>query len=485
MTDLTTNIKSSEIKFHLQYQNGSRMTRSSSRQSAPPEDADTRGTSRRSLLRSGGVALGGGIAYGTATSVATAQLSALWSVQRYNIQNTGWAPSIEALTENPEVSGQTDIAAGVAGAGFLVKNSTAYVHGSNGGLAAVDLDSGEVNWRLTTGSDTIVPEFLVTNQLVGRASDGIYVIDAETGDIDAEYRTGYGIGLGWNGSNRWIAPTSGGEIIAGQIDGSDRLWEVELEGWAFRPAVDEQTRQVYVTTASDADPAGDVDMRNPESLTSAGSLYALNPDSGEIRWEKSRPAAGVCEPVVTQSMVIWAGADGDIRAYDTEGTLQWEYTSDEAVYQTPAVAEGVVLAGTESGQVIFVDAESGAELTRADVGSPVTAPPVAAARTVYVGTQSQMVYAFDLDGESLWDFEVRDPVNSLTPIGGGIMAETDVGYTVLMSSDSGSQGGDRSQRGLFSNSPDQNGFASNPVNLTTLGFLLSVVGIGYQMLQGR
>lgn len=41
------------------------------------------------------------------------------------------------------------------------------------------------------------------------------------------------------------------------------------------------------------------------------------------------------------------------------------------------------------------------------------------------------------------------------------------------------------ERGLFSNSGDEPEFVSNPLNLTTAGFLLSVAGIGYQMIEGR
>ncbi len=45
-------------------------------------------------------------------------------------------------------------------------------------------------------------------------------------------------------------------------------------------------------------------------------------------------------------------------------------------------------------------------------------------------------------------------------------------------------GADR-QRGFFSNTGEEPEFISNPFNLTTLGFLLSVAGIAHQMLQGR
>ncbi|MFB6298347.1 MAG: hypothetical protein ABEH56_07485 [Salinirussus sp.] len=47
-----------------------------------------------------------------------------------------------------------------------------------------------------------------------------------------------------------------------------------------------------------------------------------------------------------------------------------------------------------------------------------------------------------------------------------------------------SAGRDR-QRGFLSNSGDEPAFISNPLNLTTIGFLLSVAGIAHQLLQGR
>ncbi len=49
----------------------------------------------------------------------------------------------------------------------------------------------------------------------------------------------------------------------------------------------------------------------------------------------------------------------------------------------------------------------------------------------------------------------------------------------------GTTGAAGRQRGFFSNSGNEPAFLSNPINLTTLGFLLSVAGIIHQMLGGK
>jgi len=472
--------------------------------------------SRRTLVRSSAAFAAGGALSQASISVEATQLASLWSAQRYNPGNEGFAPTMEALRENPDVTGQADIAAGIAGSAFLVEGETAYIHGVNGGLAAVNTETNEVDWRLDIGTDTIVPEIVTGGQLVGRSTDGtVYTIDAETGDVDTEVPVRHGRGLGWDGRDEWIATTTDGVVVAGRIGAGEPRWEISVDEPAFRPAVDEGTGRVYVTTA-DAEP-DEVDMRNPETLDAPGKLYALDIEDGSTLWEKSRPGAGICEPVVSDSTVLWAGADGDLRAYDAAtGELQWEHLTEEQFYRTPAVAAGTAFVGTQDGELVAVDAEGGDEIGRVEAEGAITSTPVAAGKVVYYGTSSETLHAFDFEqAQHLWEMETRDPVNSLTPMGGGVIVETDVGYTVIASSESEESGADGSgqsstspesgqsdadgastasegsdadgddRRGLFSNGAGRAGPASDPINLTTFGFVLSIVGIAYQMLQGR
>ncbi|MFB6233061.1 MAG: hypothetical protein ABEH61_02265 [Haloarculaceae archaeon] len=84
----------------------------------------------------------------------------------------------------------------------------------------------------------------------------------------------------------------------------------------------------------------------------------------------------------------------------------------------------------------------------------------------------------EIGGEASAD-SPQAPTDDGTPEDGG--SERSVTQEDVESSETG--GGGR-ERGFFSNSGDSPDALSNPLNLTTLGFLLSVAGIAHQMLQG-
>ena len=253
-------------------------------------------------------------------------------------------------------------------------------------------------------------------------------------------------------------------------------------------------------------------------MDAEGGLYVLDATDGAVMWETSRVGAGVGAPLVQNGVVYWTGTDGDILAYDIEtGESVWEFKNDASLPRSPVAAGGMILAGGRDGNLYEIDARSGEEIDRLPVGAPISTNPVAADDVVYLGTDEGSIQAFEYDGgERLWAFETDAPVRSLTVSNGVVIAGTTAGYYVL--SDEGSvetdgnggttgqtatgddeptaepgdvesvasgDGAAPRQRGLFSNDGDEPDALSNPFNLTTLGFLLSVAGITYQMFQGR
>jgi hypothetical protein len=83
-----------------------------------------------------------------------------------------------------------------------------------------------------------------------------------------------------------------------------------------------------------------------------------------------------------------------------------------------------------------------------------------------------------VDGPNELEFSLQDPERFLSES----VTYSDGGRDG--SAERESNGGTR-ERGLFSNSGDEPAFVSDPLNLTTIGFALSVAGIGYQMIEGR
>ncbi len=332
------------------------------------------------------------------------------------------------------------------------------------------------------------------------------------GSTVAKIPLGQGYGLGYDGGNQWVAPVSEGRVVGGETGSADINWETPVEGVGVRPAVTED--QVFVSTVTTS-PEG-FSLEDPTSMDAEGQLYALDITDGSVLWETSRNGAGAGAPLVQNGLVYWTGTDGDILVYDVEtGESTWEFKNDASLPRSPVAASGNIFAGGQDGYLYAIDARSGELVGRSLVGAPISTNPVAVDGVVYVGTDEGSIQAFEYGGgERLWAFEADASVRSLTVSNGLVIAGTAAGYYVLGDGESVESDGDGDtttrtetdddeswsgggepvaggdeaamrQRGLFSNDGDEPDALSNPFNLTTLGFLLSVAGITYQMFQGR
>jgi outer membrane protein assembly factor BamB len=462
--------------------------------------------SRRTLFRSGATVAAAGYLARTEMGTASAQTDDNWPMQGFDPENTRYSPNTTALKSGPTAVAQADIAAGPP-VDYLLTAQVAYLHSEENGIGAISTEDGELEWQLDTDEDIIIPEGMAGDELLARGLGGtVYSIDSGTGEIVAEIPLAHGYGLGYNGREQWFAPLSEGKVVAGEVGSAATTWETSVDGVAVRPAV--ANDHVFVSTIDTL--ASEVDLWEPESLDAAGRLYALDAEEGTVSWEASRVGAGVGAPVVRNGMVYWAGADGDILTFDAEtGERGWEFKTNGSFLRSPAATDNAVLVGSDDGHLYGIDMDSGEQIGRFSAGSPITSNPVVVGGVVYFGTEDGSVYALEYEsGDQLWEFDVGWAVRSLAPSNGRVVVGTGAGYYVLGSD--GSPGGDNGgtsttqqtdagginsepnggetevrQRGLFSNGGDEPEAVSDPFNLTTLGFLLSVVGIGYQMIEGR
>jgi Ca-activated chloride channel family protein len=72
----------------------------------------------------------------------------------------------------------------------------------------------------------------------------------------------------------------------------------------------------------------------------------------------------------------------------------------DAALTPPAVVNGKLFIGTTAGQIICLNAESGAELWRATVGDPILFQPAVAHGRVFVGTGNGKIYCIETGDES-------------------------------------------------------------------------------------
>jgi outer membrane protein assembly factor BamB len=380
-------------------------------------------------------------------------------------------------------------------------------------LGAVDIGSGDLNWQFQDADAPLVPAFVDSDVVATRSLDGpVFALDPADGSVVSEVPLGAGSGLGVDDAGRWFAPLSEGEVVAGQ-GGESGLWRTAIEGVPVQPAVADG--RVYVSTIEMS--PEELNLAFPdemiEGIDSPGRLYALDAEDGEILWESERVGAGIGAPAVRNGRVYWAGGDGDILVHNAEsGRREWEYKTNGSFHTTPAVTDSIVFAGNDDGTLYMLDPDTGEQLAGPSTGASIRGGPIIVDDIVYWGDQAGTVVATDLNGDGDdWTFEVEGPVRAMTVGHGRVVVGTDWAYWVVGEGDgsgettadggsdtttstdgSGAGGNDFEstgtadrKRGLFSNGGDEPEFISDGLNLTVLGFLLSVAGILHQMTQGR
>ena len=111
-------------------------------------------------------------------------------------------------------------------------------------------------------------------------------------------------------------------------------------------------------------------------------LYALDADSGDLRWQYKTGRDVESSPAVVDGVVYVGSLDNYVYALDADsGQLRWRYETGRDVYSSPAVVAGVVYVGSVDNYVYALGPEhlsrdddhgdSRSEATAVDVGSTV------------------------------------------------------------------------------------------------------------------
>ena len=170
-------------------------------------------------------------------------------------------------------------------------------------------------------------------------------------------------------------------------------------------------------------------------LGSGAHVYALKAATGELLWSREMDLAVYHSPVVAQDAVYISSYTGPMYAIDARtGEEIWKYerepgpsakTSDLGTveferFSPPAVVEGKVYIGTESGYVLALNASSGKVMWQFEAASRVVLPPVIGAGIVYAGGSfGGLLQALDSSsGELVWQYNPGNGVRSLELNGG-------------------------------------------------------------------
>jgi serine/threonine-protein kinase len=260
-----------------------------------------------------------------------------------------------------------------------------------------------------------------------------------------------------NGSLRWAkdgganpfgAPGAGaGVVFVGDSNGDvvcldptngRIIWRTHL-GSGVRQAPTRSNDRVFVTTVK-------------------GAIASLQTGSGQLLWSRQL-ADGMGLPTVGAGSVFVAAGQALYALDINSGGLRWVFEAPSLITTQPTVADGLVLVGTESGELRGFEAENGVERLRWQARGAISARPLVADEAIYVADQSGMLTALRRDGSQLqliWSYEA-DPATAIvaTPLlaGGRLIVGTSGGMVYSLDARSGGERAALQLKGSIATSP--------------------------------
>lgn len=294
-----------------------------------------------------------------------------------------------------------------------VLDGTVFIGSQDGYFYALDAATGERRWYAhlwTSGSPTISGGLIYLTT----TGNSLHVLDARTGlerwhaaftfSVTEPAVAGQTVFVGAdgliqafdknNGLLRWIFDVKGSAsaspvVSLGRVYAlvtEDGEQEIRVEG--DQAASDQEDVPPSADERSDAGGGG--------AFARATRLYALDTESGELRWEYAIPSDRA--PASSMALVdgiLYAGSGrGWVYALDPNTGFQlWGYQTNGAVVASPVIAGGQLFIGSYGGGFHVLDAKTGEVKWIHEAGAPVVSSAAVLDGFVYVGSDAGTLFA--------------------------------------------------------------------------------------------
>ena len=279
----------------------------------------------------------------------------------------------------------------------VVHDGVVYIGSEDGNLYAIDEKTGKTHWKFKTGGAVHSSAAVYKNMVYIGSFDGYYyAVDAKTGHLKWKFKTG---GEQWSGEISFLGFKPVDKYM-------DDLWDFFLSS-----------------------PVVNADAKNPSVFfgSSDGNVYALNADTGELKWKFGAKGSIHCSPVLYKNTLYIGSWDANLYAIDTEsGKLRWQFETGsklgfKGIESTVAVANDMVYFGARDPFLFALNAETGKLVWKYDAAySWIISSPVVANDVLYVGTSDTFaLVALDAKtGTELYKFKSNGYVYDSPAIAG-------------------------------------------------------------------
>jgi outer membrane protein assembly factor BamB len=244
---------------------------------------------------------------------------------------------------------------------------------------------------------------------LGRPSNVVWALDRDTGRPLWQFEDAAGqyVEAGALGGDLFVIGNSDGNVYALDTESGTLRWIFETghRVWAT-PLIVSDT--VYI---------GSMDRH----------LYALNLSDGQVRWDFHAEGAFAGTPAWRGDTLYIGAFDDRLYAVDAQtGAERWRFASENWFWGSPVVGGDTVYAADVNGNVYAVDAETGAQIWHQPLDAQVRGGPALAedGSRLFVGSQGGTLYALDTaDGFVVWSRASEGQMLSAPVVSGSVVYE--------------------------------------------------------------
>ncbi|WP_348797612.1 PQQ-binding-like beta-propeller repeat protein [Flavobacterium adhaerens] len=279
----------------------------------------------------------------------------------------------------------------------IVNEGTVYIGSEDGNLYAINEKTGKTNWKFKTGGAVHSSPAIFENTVYVGSFDGYYyAIDTKTGQLKWKFKTG---GEQWSGEKGFLGLKPADQYM-------DDLWDFFLSSPVINP-----------------------DKQNPTVFfgSSDGNVYALNANTGELKWKFGVKGSFHCSPVLDKNTLYIGSWDANLYAIDiTTGKERWKFETVakvgfKGIESSVVVANNMVYFGARDPFLFALNAETGKLVWKYDAAySWILGTAVVVNDVLYVGT-SDTYALLGLDaktGKELFKFKANGYVYGSPAIAG-------------------------------------------------------------------
>jgi outer membrane protein assembly factor BamB len=327
------------------------------------------------------------------------QLEVRWKFQ------TGEGKKVDSIESAPAVVG-----------------GVVYVSSLDKHLYAIDLATGKQKWKTKLSYMKASPAVKNGRVYVGDLGGMFYCVSAADGKVVWKFDTG-------GAEIQASANFHGDNILFGSHDSN--LYCLSPDG-----------KKAWATPVDGPINAGTAVVGDRAFATgcSDGILHVIDAKSGKELGNIDLVGQSVATAAVVGDRLYASMVSNQVVAADLK-TMKKVWTFEPAkraqpFHSSPAVAHGIVVAGSRDKKVYALDAATGAEKWNVETAGQVDASPVIVGDRVYVGSLSEdgNFYVFDLKtGRKLQQLELEAPVGGSVGVGPDcILVGTDKGVVYCL-----------------------------------------------------